>query len=220
MERDLDLTLDEIVERFYENFDFNPQPNILIAKSTGRLIETPANFTIVLDNTGEGNDDIQIQGLLALHYRTIPSNPRGFKILLNNKETNNDRIAQYLSITPLQVTGFKVIAPDSTSVQTLSIAISKEEIMGSISTNVTSASTQLSAYQFQSNIIEFGISTTLQGLTGLDFKMPKNKIFTFVFYVAKKVSNASLLESAIRKEERQKTIRPIGTQFPKGVSER
>jgi len=220
MERELDLTLDEIVERFYENFDFNPQPNILIAKSSGRLIETPANFTIILDNTGEGNSDIQIYGLLALHYRTIPPSPSGFKILLNNRETTNDRIAQYLSITPLQITGFKVIASDSASVQTLSIALSKEEILGSISTNVTSASTQLSAYQFQNNIVEFALGTTLQGLTGFDFRMPAGKIFTFVFYVAKKVSNASLLESAIRKEERQRTIRPLSTQIPRGAGER
>jgi hypothetical protein len=219
MEREFDLTLDEIVERFYENFDFNPQPNILIAKSTGRLIETPANFTIVIDNTGEDSEDVQIYGLLALHYRTIPSNPRGFKILLNNRETTNDRIAQYLSITPLQITGFKVIGSDTASVQTLSIALSKEEIMGSINTNVTSASTQLSAYQFQPNIVEFGISTTLEGLTGFDFKIQRGKIFTFVFYVAKKVSNASLLESVIRKEERR-TIRPIGTQLPRTSAER
>jgi hypothetical protein len=218
MERDFNLTLDEIVERFYENFDFNPQPNILIAKSTGRLIETPANFTIVLDNTGENNSDVIIQGLLAHHYRTNPSNPRGFKILLNNKETSNDVIAKYLSITPLQITGFKVIASDSASVQTLSIALSKEEILGSISTNVTSASTQLSAYQFQNNIVEFALGTTLEGLTGLDFKMPANKIFTFVFYVAKKISNAALLESTIKKEERK--IRPLGPQVPRGVGER
>jgi hypothetical protein len=219
MERNFDLTLDEIVERFYENFDFNPQPNILIAKSTGRLIETPANFTIVLDNTGTGNSDIEIHGLLALHYRTNPSSPAGFKILLNNRETSNDTIARYLSITPLQITGFKVIASDSASVQTLSIALSKEEILGSISTNVTSASTQLSAYQFQNNIVEFALGTTLEGLTGFDFRMPANKIFTFVFYVAKKISNASILESAIRKEER-KTIRPLGPQVPRGVGER
>jgi len=219
MERSFDLTLDEIVERFYENFDFNPQPNILIAKSTGRLIETPANFTIILDNTGEGNGDVLIEGLLALHYRTIPLNPVGFKILLNNKETSNDTIARYLSITPLQITGFKIIASDSASVQTLSIALSKEEILGSISTNVTSASTQLSAYQFQNNIVEFSLSTTLEGLTGFNFKMPANKVFTFVFYVAKKISNASLLESVIRKEER-KTIRPLGPQVPRVVGER
>ena len=217
MERNFDLTLDEIVERFYENFDFNPQPNILIAKSTGRLIETPANFTVVLDNSN--GDDVSIEGLLALHYRTIPSPPSGLKILLNNKETSNDTIARYLSITPLQITGFKIIASDSASVQMLAISLSKEEILGSISTNVTSASTQLSAYQFQNNIVEFSLSTTLEGLTGFNFKMPANKVFTFVFYVAKKISNASLLESAIRKEER-KTIRPLGPQVPKVIGER
>lgn len=214
MERDFELTLDEIVERFYENFDFNPQPNLLIARSTGRLIETPASFSIVLDNTGIGNSDVAITGLLSLHYQTNPPSPPGFSIYLNNKFTSNDVIARYLTITPLQISGFKVIASDSASVQTLSIALSKEDILGAISTNVTSASTQLSAYQFQNNIVEFAISTILDGLTGLDFKVPPDKVFTFVFYVLKKVSNSTILESVVRKEE--KKIRPLGPAVPRG----